>query len=170
MTTRPISTGGPADQVTSAAKRYGGGYSRLLDTYAYTSFNLGEARATVRLGKQVMNWGESMFFANIAGAGPQRCGQGGIAWCGNQGNPAARRPDLGIAGGQPKLSLLAHYQFGFHETLLPAVGMYTSTTNLIGPGANCGYRAGPACYLPRATTSVPASPVSGYRYALPSDE
>jgi hypothetical protein len=36
----------------------------------------------------------------------------------------------------PKLSLLGHYQFGFHETLLPAPGMYTSTSNALGPGAS----------------------------------
>jgi hypothetical protein len=37
----PISTAGPVNEFNSAAKRYGGGYSRLLDTYAYTSFNMG---------------------------------------------------------------------------------------------------------------------------------
>lgn len=169
----PISTGGPADQFTSAAKRYGGGYSRLLDTYAYTSFNLGEARATVRLGKQVMNWGESMFFANIAGAqGPSDAAKAA--------SPGAEIKEILLPEDQisaslevnPKLSLLAHYQFGFHETLLPAVGMYTSTTNLIGPGANCGYRAGPACYLPRGDDIRPGKSGQwgiGTRYRLTSE-
>lgn len=133
-----ISTGGVPNRFTSAAKRYGGGYSRLLDTYAYTSFNMGESRATVRVGKQVVNWGESMYFANIAAAqGPSDAAKAA--------SPGAEIKEILLPEDQisaslevnPKLSLLAHYQFGFHETLLPAVGMYTSTANVVGPGNFC---------------------------------
>ena len=146
----PISTPGPVDEFNSAAKRYGGGYSRLLDTYAYSSFNLGEARATVRLGKQVVNWGESMYFANIAGAqGPSDAAKAA--------SPGAEIKEILLPEDQisaslevsPKLSLLAHYQFGFHETLLPAVGMYTSTANVVGPGTRCA-AALPGGYCPPA--------------------
>ena len=142
-----ISTGGQYNEFTSAAKRYGGGYSRLLDTYAYTSFNMGDTRATVRVGKQVVNWGESMYFANIAGAqGPSDAAK--------SASPGAEIKEILLPEDQisaslevsPKLSLLAHYQFGFHETLLPAVGMYTSTANAVGPGTTCAYNVGAACY------------------------
>ena len=135
---RFISTPGPVNEFNSAAKRYGGGYSRLLDTYAYTSFNLGESRATVRLGKQVVNWGESNLFANIASAqGPSDAAKAA--------SPGAEVKEILLPEDQisaslevnSKLSLLAHYQFGFHETLLPAPGMYTSTSNALGPGASC---------------------------------
>ncbi|WP_255576279.1 DUF1302 domain-containing protein [Comamonas sp. Y33R10-2] len=146
----PISTPGPVNEFTSAAKRYGGGYSRLLDTYAYTSFNMGETRATVRLGKQVVNWGESMYFANIAGAqGPSDAAKAA--------SPGAEIKEILLPEDQisaslevsPNLSLLAHYQFGFHETLLPAVGMYTSTANVVGPGTSCA-AALPGGYCPPA--------------------
>lgn len=142
-----ISTGGQYNQFTSAAKRYGGGYSRLLDTYAYTSFNMGETRATVRVGKQVVNWGESMYFANIASAqGPSDAAKAA--------SPGAEIKEILLPEDQisaslevsPQLSLLAHYQFGFHPTLLPAVGMYTSTTNAVGPGTTCAFNVGAACY------------------------
>ncbi|MEG2045524.1 MAG: DUF1302 family protein [Comamonas sp.] len=168
-----ISTGGQYDRFTPAAKRYGGGYSRLLDTYAYTSFNMGESRATVRLGKQVVNWGESMFFANIASAqGPS---DGAKA-----ASPGAEVKEILLPEDQisasleltPNLSLLAHYQFGFHETLLPAVGMYTSTSNLLGPGANCGFRAGAACFLNRGSDIRPSSTGQwgiGSRYRVTSE-
>ncbi|HEY4665146.1 MAG TPA: DUF1302 family protein [Comamonas sp.] len=145
----PISTPGPADRFTSEAKRYGGGYARLLDTYVYTGFNVGSSRATIRLGRQVVNWGESMYFANIAAAqGPSDAAKAA--------SPGAEIKEVLLPEDQiaasieltPNLSLLAHYQFGFHETLLPAVGMYTSTTNLLGHGARCG-NTGPTCYLPR---------------------
>lgn len=142
-----IATQGPYNQFNSAARRYGGGYSRLLDTYGYTSFNIGESRATVRLGRQVVNWGESMYFANIASAqGPS---DGAKA-----ASPGAEVKEILLPEDQiaasleltPRLSLLAHYQFNYHETLLPAVGMYTSTTNAIGPGASClGVYMGATC-------------------------
>lgn len=133
-----ISTPGRYNEFNSAAKRYGGGYSRLLDTYAYTSFNMGESRATVRVGKQVVNWGESNLFANIAAAqGPSDAAKAA--------SPGAEIKEILLPEDQisaslelnPRLSLLAHYQFGFHETLLPAPGMYTSTSNALGPGASC---------------------------------
>ena len=155
-----ISTSGPANQFSSAAKRYGGGYSRLLDTYAYTSFNLGQTRTTVRLGKQVVNWGESMYFANIASAqGPSDAAKAA--------SPGAEIKEILLPEDQisasfevtPKLSLLANYQFGFHETLLPAVGMYTSTTNFIGPGASCmGVYMGSNCMgYPRTADIRPSN-------------
>lgn len=121
---------------SSDAERYGGGYARLLDTYVYTGFDIGSARANVRLGRQVVNWGESMYFANIAAAqGPSDAAK--------SASPGAEIKEVLLPEDQisasleltPNLSLLAHYQFGFHETLLPAVGMYTSTTDLLGPGA-----------------------------------
>lgn len=144
----PISTPGPVNRFTSKARHYGGGYARLLDTYVYTGFQMGTARATVRLGRQVVNWGESMFFANIASAqGPSDAAKAA--------SPGAEIKEVLLPEDQisasieltPNLSLLGLYQFGFHETLLPAVGMYTSTTNLLGPGAACG-NTGPVCFLP----------------------
>lgn len=36
----------------------------LLDAYGYASFDLGNAPAQVRLGKQVVNWGESTFYVS----------------------------------------------------------------------------------------------------------
>jgi hypothetical protein len=88
----------------------------------------------VRLGKQVVNWGESMYFANIAAAqGPSDAAKAA--------SPGAEVKEILLPEDQisaslevsPKLSLLGHYQFGFHETLLPAPGMYTSTSNALGP-------------------------------------
>ncbi|MEG0147899.1 MAG: DUF1302 family protein [Comamonas sp.] len=156
----PISTAGPVNEFNAAAKRYGGGYSRLLDTYAYTSFNMGESRATVRVGKQVVNWGESLFFANIAAAqGPS---DGAKA-----ASPGAEIKEILLPEDQisaslelsPRLSLLGHYQFGFHETLVPAPGMYTSTSNALGPGASClgVYNGGVCRGLARGNDIRPSS-------------
>jgi len=38
-----------------------GSYARLLDAFGYARFNLGEMPAELRLGRQVVSWGESTF-------------------------------------------------------------------------------------------------------------
>ena len=60
---------GPNNQFTDDTRYYSGQRARFLDAYAYGSFNLGEqSRLNLRLGNQVVQWGESLFFPNIAGA------------------------------------------------------------------------------------------------------
>src|SRR5262245_4592157 len=39
-------------------------YGRLLDAFFYTKFNMGSANAELRLGRQVVSWGESTFIQN----------------------------------------------------------------------------------------------------------
>lgn len=118
------------------AQRMHGGYTRLLDTYAYTSFNMGESRATVRAGRHVVNWGESTYFANIAAAqGPFDASKSSVP--GTEIKESVLPEDQISASIEvtPRLSLLGHYQFGYHETVLNAVGAYQSTTDLVGPGS-----------------------------------
>ncbi len=43
------------------AKDLVGTYGRLLDAFGYARFNLGEMPAELRLGRQVLSWGESTF-------------------------------------------------------------------------------------------------------------
>ncbi|MEY8199025.1 MAG: DUF1302 family protein, partial [Colwellia sp.] len=47
---------------TKAAKDYSGNNLDLLDAYIYGTFDIGENPLEVRLGKQVINWGEGLFF------------------------------------------------------------------------------------------------------------
>jgi hypothetical protein len=41
-----------------------GSYTRLLDAFAYARFNLGSMPSELRLGRQVVSWGESTFIQN----------------------------------------------------------------------------------------------------------
>jgi hypothetical protein len=41
-----------------------GSYARLLDAFAYARFNLGTMPSELRLGRQVVSWGESTFIQN----------------------------------------------------------------------------------------------------------
>lgn len=118
------------------AKRMHGGYTRLLDTYAYTSFNMGQSRATVRVGRHVVNWGESTYFANIAAAqGPFDASKSSVP--GTEIKESVLPEDQISTSIEvtPRWSLLGHYQFNYTETVLNAVGAYQSTSDLVGPGA-----------------------------------
>src|SRR5262245_26720524 len=64
-----VNKSGPNDEFTHDARKFMGERARFLDVYAYGNFRLGEeSRLNLRLGNQVVQWGESLFFPNIAGA------------------------------------------------------------------------------------------------------
>ena len=136
----------PFNEFTDGAERYHGGYSRVLDAYAYTSFNLGESRLNLRLGRMVVSWGEALFFPGISLAqGPADGTKTGV--------PGTEVKDQLLTEDQislsaevtPRWSLLAHAQFGFHETLAQAPGSYLSSSDGVGPGGVC---LGPWAKLP----------------------
>jgi hypothetical protein len=47
--------------LSKSAKDLVGSYGRLLDAFAYARFNLGSMPSELRLGRQVLSWGESTF-------------------------------------------------------------------------------------------------------------
>jgi hypothetical protein len=110
----------------------------LLDAFVYANFDLGDMPASVRLGRQVLSWGESTFVFN------------GI----NDINPldvnAARRPGAEIKeallpvgmlstsiGLTNTLNLEAFYQYEWDNTKLDGCGTYFSSVDIIG-GPGCG--------------------------------
>jgi hypothetical protein len=52
------------DDLTEAAKEKVGDDFRLLDAFMYKDFQIGDHSGTVRLGRQVVSWGESTFIQN----------------------------------------------------------------------------------------------------------
>ena len=109
----------------------------LLDAYVYGSFAVGDSDLQLRLGNQVINWGESIFIQGVNQINPIDV-------------PAARR-----AGAELKEILLpvwavyanwgfdfgsleAFYQLKWNNTSVDACGTYfTATSTLIGadPGS-----------------------------------
>jgi len=142
----------PFNQFTDAAVQAQGGYGRILDAYGYTAFKVGdESRATVRLGRHVVNWGESTFFPNIAYAqGPFDGTKTGIP--GTEVKDSVLPEDQISASLEvnPRWTLLMQAQYGFHPTIAAAPGSYLSTSDGVGPGGSC---LGPY-------TSIPAIPFS----------
>lgn len=167
----------PYENFTSTARHRQGGYSRLLDTYAFTTVNLGtEKTLDLRVGRQVVNWGEATFFANISGAqGPFDGAKSDIP--GTEVKEAILPEDQISAALQlsPDFTLLGHWQFGFHETILPAVGSFQSNDDLLGPGGNClgVYDKANTCHgLPRTQDQQPKKTGQwgiGGRYRLSSE-
>jgi len=127
----------------------------LLDAFVYGSFDVAEMPLDVRLGKQVVSWGESTFI------------QGGI----NQINPvdaaAFRRPGAEIKEGllpvnmlygnlglTDSLSLEAFYQLEFHETLPDSCGTYFSPSDVFAEGCNILSIGGGALSTTRADDGI----------------
>jgi hypothetical protein len=108
----------------------------LLDLFVYGMFEVGEYPLDLRVGRQVVNWGEATFIQGI-----------------NILNPidvsAFRRPgaeikegllpvglvygNLGLPGG---FSLEAYYQFEWEKTVIDGCGTYFSDLDFVATGCN----------------------------------
>lgn len=110
---------------------------RLLDAFVYADFYVGEMPVSLRLGDQVVSWGESTFI------------QHGI----NTTNPVdvtrARSPGaelkevfipvgmlFGSVGLTDTVSLSAYYQYEWERSLLPVSGSYFATNDFAGEGGS----------------------------------
>lgn len=109
----------------------------LLDAFVYHNYSVGDQPGTVRLGKQVVNWGESTFI------------QGGL----NVINPfdlgALRRPGsevkeglvpvnmlYGIQNITDNLSVESFYQLDWEQTKLDNCGTFMSANDSIAEGCD----------------------------------
>ncbi|WP_423381195.1 DUF1302 domain-containing protein [Burkholderia sp. LMG 32019] len=63
-----VNQSGQYNNFTSDARYWSGGHTTLLAAYAYNTFHIGSTSLNVKVGDQVVAWGESLFFPNIAGA------------------------------------------------------------------------------------------------------
>ena len=158
-----VSTASVIGEFTSEAKRQHGGYSRLLDVYGYTNFDLFGKRANLKIGRHVVSWGESLFFPNISMAqGPLDGGKANV--------PGTEIKEILLPEDQislswqisPKATLLANYQYGWHKTDIDAVGSYLSRSDVIGPGGICL-----GDFDPKAMASSPGRPMPDYCRFLP---
>ncbi|WP_179405090.1 DUF1302 domain-containing protein [Burkholderia guangdongensis] len=148
---------GQYNDFTSDARYWSGGHTTLLAAYAYNTFQIGATNLNVKVGDQVVAWGESLFFPNIAGAqGPADATKSYVA--------GAEVKDILLPVPQistqwqitPTLSLLAYYQFAFEQNKLTAPGSYWSYSDVVGPGAQ--YIIGPGgLQIPRGPDEKPNS-------------
>lgn len=137
------------DEFSESASYRSGRRSRLLDAFVYTDFDIGEdIQASLRVGQQVVAWGESLFFGGLALAqGPAD---------GTRANlPGADVKSILLPVNQVSLKaalgedwlLLGLYKLDFKPTEANPVGEYFAVTDAIGAGAEFAYGIRNPLYL-----------------------
>ncbi len=117
----------------------------LLDAYVTSYFDVGDAAVDVRLGKHVLNWGESTFIPNGINA-INHVDLGSLRLPGSELREALLPVNMVSMSVAPNdiLSVEGFYQFDWQKTEIDAVGSYFSTTDYAGPGARKAMISNPA--------------------------
>lgn len=110
---------------------------RLLDAYAYGNFDIGEMPFSIRVGQQVISWGES----TLIGHGISEINPVDIA---RLKAPGAELKEAfipfgavwGSLGITENFSVEAFYQYSWEKTILPPPGSYFSTNDFAGDGGH----------------------------------
>lgn len=173
--TTPINQPGPVDEFYEQTRKYHGGYTRVLDAYAYTDLDVGEqGKLNLRLGNQVVSWGEALFFGGISLAQGPSDGT-------KQGVPGTEVKDQVLPEQQfafnyaidQDWSIVGQVQWAFTNTIAPAPGSFLSTSDSVGPGGQClqPFVNGRCSYGSRTADKDPSSTQWGLgtRYRLSGD-
>lgn len=139
------------DSFTYETRHKAGRNAEILDAYVYGNWDVADKPVTARIGRQVFNWGEGLFY------------RGGV----NTTNPVDaakfRLPGSEIKevlvpveafsfniGLTDNLSMETFYQWNWKESAIDPVGTYFSETDLFADGGNTAYseQAGLAAVRP----------------------
>jgi hypothetical protein len=148
--------------ISEAAKRVNGWDIRLQDAYLYGDFELADELLTVKLGNQVLNWGESTFIPNgINGINPVDVTRLRVAGAElREALEAVPTLDVDLTLGR-SLSLEAFYQFLQRETKIEANGTFFSISDPLSAGGErlfLGFGAIPDFPVPPPGTAAPIGP------------
>ena len=119
----------------AARDRVGRGVE-LLDAYVTGTFDVGDTIVDARLGRHVLNWGESTFIPNgINAINPFDVSK--LRLPGSELREALLPVGLASISVAPtdNLSVEGFYQLDWEETEIDPVGSYFSVTDYVGPGA-----------------------------------
>ena len=126
----------PHVELSEAAKDRVGKHLELLDAYVTGAFDAGDAAVDLRLGKHVLNWGESTFIPNgINAINPFDVSK--LRLPGSELREALLPISMASLAVAPTdtVSIEGFYQFDWEKTEIDPVGSYFSTTDYVGPGA-----------------------------------
>jgi hypothetical protein len=138
----------PHYEFPAATRDLMGADAELANAFVQDRFSLGGLPITIRLGRQTLLWGESLFFASNGVA----AGQAPVDAIKSLGNPLAPARELYLPVTQittrielrQGLSLEAYDQFEWRRDRLPAADSYFSTTDILDAGSETilfpGYR------------------------------
>lgn len=155
----------PHRQISSPGLNQAGSSTDLLDAFVYGSWELDERALNARLGRQVINWGESLFYQNGIGAT----------------NPvdinALRAPGAEVKEAymptfmaygsftlRENLSVESYWQPGWawEKSKIDPCGTYYSTLDVLGDG--CNYMSLPPLQEPLTRGTAFDSPGSAQGY------
>lgn len=151
-----VNKSGAHNKFNKDTEDYMGQRIRLLDAYVYTVLPMNDTSdLSLRFGNQVVQWGESMFFPNIAGAqSPVDANKANL--------PGISVKDILLPVPQfsfqwalnTDVTVMGYYQFRWEETEIPPVGSFFSYTDIIGPGAEF-LPVAPGVSFPRVADDKP---------------
>ncbi len=129
----------PNTAFPKAVRNLEGQYIDLTDTFVYGNLGVGGVPVSVRIGRQTLLWGESLFFDENAIA----AAQSPVDYLKIFGSPDGYAKDVYLPVGQlsviaqpsSDVSLAAYFQFEWRPSRLEGVGSYFSTTDVLGTGA-----------------------------------
>ncbi|SFE85800.1 DUF1302 domain-containing protein [Paracidovorax wautersii] len=137
----------PYNEFTDATRKLQGRKGELLDAFVFGRFDLGEQRATFRLGRHALLWGESLFFgANGIAGGMAPVDIAKAVSVPNTQFKELIRPTGQVSGQvqiNPDVSVGAYYQYRWERSRIPGVGSYFETSESAAPGTE-RYFFGPA--------------------------
>lgn len=130
---------GPSNEYSEEARRLIGQRTRLLDAYVQGRWKLGDDGSYplfVKAGRQVVNWGEGLFFQGIGSSmNPMDQVKGMTPGVPTQEAFLPTEQIYGTLGLSEKLTVMAYKKWRFRETELAPVGTYFSASDFLGPGA-----------------------------------
>ena len=132
------------DSFTYATRHSAGRDAQILDAYVYGNWEVGDLPLTARLGRQVFNWGEGLFYrGGVNTTNPINAAQFRL--------PGSELKEVLVpiealnfnVGLSDNLSMETFYQFSWKETQVDPVGTYFSETDLFADGGNTAYAVMP---------------------------
>ena len=125
---------------TSETRHKAGRNAEILDAYIYGNWDVASMPVSARVGRQVFNWGEGLFY------------RGGINTTNPVDSSKFRLPGAELKevlvpvealsfniGLTDSLSMETFYQWNWKETVIDPAGTFFSETDLFGDGGNTGY-------------------------------
>lgn len=125
---------------TRETRHKAGRDAQILDAYVYGNWDVGNMPVSGRLGKQVFNWGEGLFYRNgVNTTNPVDAAKFRLP--GSEVKEVlvpveALSFNLGLTD---NLSMEAFYQWNWKETAIDPVGTYFSETDLFADGGRTAY-------------------------------
>ena len=157
-TYNPVSV--PNTQFARAVRNLMGQDAEFEDAFAYDNFAIDDSQVSLRLGRQTVLWGESLFFDenSIAAA------RAPVDYIKALSAPESYSENVFLPVDQlsvtvqpgSDVAISAYYQLGWRPSRLPGVGSYFSYTDYLGAGDERIFLA-PGRYLSHGDDQLPSA-------------